>query len=865
VAAPDAALLALAESVADGASVDWASAEASLGADDRAIVRELRILSELAALHRTMPVNSDQLRQARAVRHTTAAPAIGRWAHLDLIERLGGGTFGEVYRAWDRHLEREVALKLLRATETVDTDLSSSRIVTEGRMLARVHHPNIVAVHGVAVHEGRVGLWMELVSGQTLEQQLLTTGAMSAREASNVGVDLCRALAALHKAGLIHRDIKTQNVVREEGGRIVLMDFGTGRVVDPHRPYPLPDLAGTPLYLAPEILDGASASERTDLYSLGVLLYRLVTGAFPVRAATIDELREAHRQRRTVRLRDVRPDLPTAFVRVIDRAIALNPEERYASAGELEADLVDAADDRTAVRPTTVETIGTRRQVRVWWSAAAAAVLVLGVLAAITVPWRAALTGSTSASPAAVHSARISTIAVLPFQNLSTDPAEAFLASAVPMELTASLGKIGAVKVVPWTFMRRFDTRADRSLREVAQRTSAQAIIEGSVQMSPRSGDARRPVQVHVQVYEAGTGTLLWSEAFERDLGNFFALQVQIAKEVASRIHVVLATREQVQISRSRTVAPTAMEDYLNARYMMDVQTNIHGAIELLQRAIRIAPEFAEAFAALGSYYALENAYFGAVPSAVALRRALDASSRAIEIDPDLADAWAARAFARFALEWNWSAAESDFRHALELDPNSIEALWGYSDYLSDRGRHREALEMARRAEDRGPMSAQASRQVAWAYYLAHEYRDAINQLRRTLTIDPDYVPAKTLLARAQLLTGNTEEAIRTLQALEDSYPHMLALGYAISGRITEARTLVDRIQLSGYGGHEVTPYRLALVYVALHDVDRAVAALTAAYREKDASMTALAVDPMIDPIRDHSTVRALLSAMRLP
>src|SRR4051812_1723247 len=275
-------------------------------------------------------------------RKTAAAPAIGSWAHLTLLERLGGGTFGEVYRAWDRHLEREVALKLLKDLQDATEDPQTSRIAREGRLLARVRHPNVITVYGVAVHDRRVGLWMELLRGQTLEQLLGTRGPLSAREAALVGIDLCRALAAIHAAGLLHRDIKAQNVIREDGGRIVLMDLGTGREIDGSVRHPLADMAGTPLYLAPEIFDGASASEATDLYSLGVLLFRLVTGSFPLRATTVEELTAGHAKSTGIRLRDARADLPTKFVSVIDRAIAKDPAGRYASAGALEADLVES-------------------------------------------------------------------------------------------------------------------------------------------------------------------------------------------------------------------------------------------------------------------------------------------------------------------------------------------------------------------------------------------------------------------------------------------------------------------------------------------------------------------------------------------
>src|SRR5688500_5498384 len=276
--------MSLAESVADGTRVDWEAAETHATGDEREVIRQLRVLSELAGLHRTLPVIDDASEQPPVLsrgplaRHSgkreggkPEIPAIGSWGHLALLERLGDGSFGDVYRAWDRQLERDVALKLLRGQASED-DPRTSRIAIEGRLLARVRHPNVISVHGVAVNDGRVGLWMELVRGATLEQLLQQRGPFSAREAALIGIDLCRALAAIHAAGLIHRDVKAQNVMREDGGRIVLMDLGTGREsggpTDPSA-----DMAGTPLYLAPEIFAGGSASVRTDIYGLGVLLY----------------------------------------------------------------------------------------------------------------------------------------------------------------------------------------------------------------------------------------------------------------------------------------------------------------------------------------------------------------------------------------------------------------------------------------------------------------------------------------------------------------------------------------------------------------------------------------------------------------
>jgi len=322
----------LAVRVADGGPVDWDEAERSASDDrERRVIRHLRLVESVARVHRS----------AGGSAAADRAPAGRSWAHLDLLAQLGEGAFGEVYRAWDRRLEREVALKLLKVDRSHSKRLAST-VVEEGRVLAKLRHPNVVTVHGAEVHDGRVGLWMEFIRGRSLAQVLQDHGPFGAREAALVGIDLCRALAAVHRAGVVHRDVKAQNVMREEGGRILLMDFGAGIEAGAEAGVRERKISGTPLYMAPEILAGEPASQRSDLYALGVLLYHLVTRSFPLEAGSWKELRERHARGEARLLRDQRSDLPEPFVRVVERALAPDPRERFATAGQLEQALAAA-------------------------------------------------------------------------------------------------------------------------------------------------------------------------------------------------------------------------------------------------------------------------------------------------------------------------------------------------------------------------------------------------------------------------------------------------------------------------------------------------------------------------------------------
>lgn len=373
----------LAEDVADGQIIDWAAAESGASGEwDRAVIRRLKRISQVAVLHRgptePRPVRvSASTASARPDSASHPDPhSAPRWGHLRLLAKIGQGAYGEVYRAWDTALDCDVALKLLYARPSSAAETSSS--VPEGRLLARVRHPNVVTVYGADRIDGRVGLWMELIDGQTLDQLLAARGPLSATDATNIGLDLCRALGAVHRAGLVHRDLKAQNVMRDANGRTVLMDFGAGR--ESAGEISIDNWAGTPLYLAPEIFAGTPASASSDIYALGVLLYHLVTNGYPVDGQNVQEVAATHRAGAQQPLRLAQPDLPQGFVAVIDRALAPNPAERFASAGAFEAVLAGT------LAPAAAPPLTARHRARIIAGWAVAATVVVG--AASAVAWR---------------------------------------------------------------------------------------------------------------------------------------------------------------------------------------------------------------------------------------------------------------------------------------------------------------------------------------------------------------------------------------------------------------------------------------------------------------------------------------------
>lgn len=353
----------LAQSIADGASINWDEEIDRLPQDDkiRGLVALLRMVDGVAEVHRSLSDPSSQgsapidLPSEAAAEDLPKDDGNRRWGHLVLRRKIGEGGFGEVYHAYDTWLDHSVALKLFKPKVT-NRD-SAGRILHEARKLARIRHPNIVTVHGADSHSGQVGFWMDLIEGTTLER-IVRAGRLSAGEAAHIGQEVCRALAAVHLAGIVHRDVKAQNVMRAtDGGRIILMDFGAGEFIKDQASNARKQ--GTPLYLAPEIFLGEDASARSDIYAAGVLMYYLVTGTYPVRGASVTDLVEAHKHGERRRLRDVRPDLPASFVSVVERALDPDPARRFASAGEMEIALAGEAVVR--VDPGSIEIKGTER------------------------------------------------------------------------------------------------------------------------------------------------------------------------------------------------------------------------------------------------------------------------------------------------------------------------------------------------------------------------------------------------------------------------------------------------------------------------------------------------------------------------
>ena len=767
------------------------------------------------------------------------------------------GAFADVYRAHDPQLDRHVAVKILRPLASRDRMVD--RALREGRMLARLRHPNVVTVYGAETRQDRVGLWMEFVRGATLEELLRTRGPFSAAEAALIGKDVCRALAAVHGAGLVHRDVKANNVIREAGGRVVLMDFG---LVHGHGDAGewQGRMAGTPLYLAPEVFRGVEATSSSDIYSLGVLLYHLVTDDYPIKGHTADELAAAHAEGRRKRLPDARPDLPDAFVRVVECAMDPDPSRRYESAGAMGAalagslgmDAVDSAGFATrsgappAAPPSLRRTWGSRRSV-------ALATLAVAVVAA---GWARGLFGTRTASGTPVAS-----LAVMPLRDLTGQPAGAHLADALTADLNRGLqGYQVRVKG-------RQSTAALASLKpsEIATRLRVDAVVQGSV--TQKDG----VTTVAVEVIRSGATQPSWRHSLSAPAEELSGLHRQLAKEIATAV----AVRERPQMNPAAPAYRAdfrAYEAYHRGRVFWEQRTRegLLTSVEYFKEATLLDPGYAQPWAGLAdAYLAMGIPSFGAFRPQEARRLAQEAALKALDMDASLPEVHTSLAFAAFVYDWNWQAAENRFRQAIDLNPQYALAHQWYADFLTDMGRHAEAMEHIQTALDLEPLSLIIRRDVAYHRFFQRDYDGAIAQLESVLQADPHYAAARSLLGRALIERKRYAEGLAELQKVEPNLPapaglSFLAYGEAAAGQRDRARRTLARL-FALASDEYVSPYYVALVYARLGEPVEAVLWLEKGFHEQDTTMPTMRVDPRFDTLRGNAAYNALLQRMKFP
>jgi serine/threonine protein kinase/tetratricopeptide (TPR) repeat protein len=842
----------LAASVADGASVDWQAAESRADLTERRLIRHLRLVESISSLHRTAAQAEDHDAAQAVATVPDAEPAGPRWGRLVLLEQIGRGASSEVFRAWDSTLHQEVALKLLH--DEGKSAGTHQRLLEEARRLARVRHRHVVQVYGADEHDGRVGLWMELVRGESLEQLVKLRGPFGDREAALIGLDLCAALAAVHAAGLLHRDVKAQNVMRENGGRIVLMDFGTGEeLAGTNR------LVGTPLYLAPEIFRGEKASVQSDLYSVGVLLFYLVTGQFPLTAASMEHLGRAHERGDRRSVRDVRPDLPEGFVRVIERALDRDPARRYRTAGDLESALREsiAPLSHPYVQITAPRTTPLRPSLLFAIAAAALIAVVVGLIV-----WtRGPLSPSVATR----------SLAILPLTSRSA-AVSAELSDAVTEQLIATIAQVDSLRTTSLESVMPFKGRGTTHT-QIAQRLGVDAVLDGVLSATEDPNGGPGDLRLDVKLIAAGTGAELWSGGAKHKRGEAAMLLADIAKQVTVAMSAPLTAAESTRLRQVRATDPRAEEAYLQGRLHLSGygKQGAAAALKSFARATEIDPGYAAAHASAALAY-VTLASFGGMSHAEAQASARREIRLARETGQDTAESHAAEAYLKVLYDWDWDGADREFRESIKLNPGFLYARNAYAQLLAARHRFNESLALSEESLLIDPQSIQALINHGMLLYYKHDFAKAAETSARALNIDPGNEQALALRSRILEAQGHYDEALTlAVEALrlsgEDNVPLRVVIIrlLALQGNLDESRRAAAALEAEATKGNvRVRPRDRAYIALAQGDKQLSLEQFERALDERDPTMVWLAVAPRVDSLRGEPRFKAILEKMRL-
>jgi len=774
----------------------------------------------------------------------------------EILALLGAGGMGEVYRARDTRLERDVAVKVLPPGLLAD-EAARRRFRNEALALAKLNHANIGGVYEFDRQGDLDFLVMEYVPGATLAERL-TQGALPEKEVATLGTQIAAALEEAHEHGLVHRDLKPGNIMVTPKGQVKVLDFGLARLLRPMsqaaaKAETLSEtqgLSGTLPYMAPEQLRGEPADARTDIHAAGAVLYEMATGQRPFSQAHGPQLIAAILNELPRPPRSLNPRVSLGLESAILKALDKEPENRYQSAKELGVDLRRlAAPTLLVVRPAARP----RRVRRAALVTALAAAFLLAILVGLNLGgWRQRLLGK-AAGP------RIQSIAVLPLENLTGDSAQEYFADGMTDALITDLARISSLRVISRTSAMRYKG-ARKTLAEIAQELNVDAFVEGSVVRS-----ANR-VRINAQLIQAAPERHLWANAYERDLTDVVALQGDVARAVATEIQIKLTPQEQARLAGPRQVNPEAYEAYLKGRYYWEKRNEaaINTAIEYFEQAIKVDPNFALAYAGLADAYNIAG--FGVVasmPRAEAAARCKAAAVKALELDNSLAEAHTALALLKQVADRDWAGAEVEFRRALELNPGYANAYLWYSQFLRKMGRRDEDLAMTRRALQLDPISPIMLRNMGLALWRWGDIDQAIEQFRKALEIDPNRFNVLLALGWAHTEKGMYAEATAELQkALTLSPGNTLAQGalayvYAVTGRRAEAGKILN--ELKRLPKERGASYQIALIYVGLGRNEEALGWVEKAVEDRSIVFWQFAKNWELDPLRKDPRFQELM------
>jgi serine/threonine protein kinase/tetratricopeptide (TPR) repeat protein len=764
-----------------------------------------------------------------------------RLGPYEIVALLGSGGMGEVFRARDTRLGREIAIKVLPEAVASNPD-RLARFEREAKAVAALNHPNIVTLHSIEERDGIRFLTMELVEGSALDR-LVTPGGLPLARVFDLAIPLADALVAAHERGVVHRDLKPANVMVTREGRVKVLDFGLAKLASSDSVLEATQAAtmaspistagqvvGTIPYMAPEQIRGETVDARTDLFSLGIMLYELVTGKRPFSGATSADVSSAILRDPPAPLQSIRADLPPDIERIIGRCLEKDPERRVQTAKDVRNELELA-----------------RR----------------GMDSGVSSPSRA------SQSPVPAPARETPSIAVLPFVNRSRDAEDEYFSDGLADELLNVLAKIRGLRVAARSSAFTFKGK-EATVAEVGRALSVATVLEGSVR---KSGSR---VRIAVQLVKVSDGFHLWSETYDRTLDDIFAVQDDIAQSVVKELRTTLlgegpdsktsgeTKAEVAAAAKGRGESGEAHRLFLQGRYLVERlgRQDIVKGIEYLKQALAVDPGHALAWAWLSRAFAYEAGY-GWTPITEGYARARDAAKRALSLEPDLAEGYVALGSIQVSHDWDWKGADTSYRRALELAPGDAAVLRSAGALACDLGRLQEAIELGRRAVEQDPLSAGCYTNLGMSYRAAGLLPDAEQAFRRAIEISPQRVATHMMVSLALFEQGRIEEALSEALNEPEEWARlsMLPIVYHAAGRQDEAdRALHDLIEK--FAGDAA--YQIAAVYATCGEPEPTFEWLERSYAQRDAGLSSVKSEPCFAPLHSDPRWGAFLKKMGL-
>ena len=787
---------------------------------------------------------------------TTGATFAGRY---QIIEELGKGGMGKVYKVHDTKIKEKIALKLIKP-EIAKDKKTIERFSNELRLTRKIRHKNVCQMFDLGEDQGTQFITMEYVPGEDLRSSIRRFGQLPIGKSISIAKQICEGLAEAHRLGVVHRDLKSNNIMIDKEGNVRIMDFGIARSLEAKGITGAGVMIGTPEYMSPEQIEGKEVDQRSDIYSLGVILYEMVTGRVPFEGDAPFTIGMKHKGEMPQNPKEFNTQIPDDLIPVILKCLEKEKEKRYQSGGEVHSELTRiekgiptterVAPERKPITSKEITVKFTLKKIFV-----PALVVIAFVIAAVIIwsPW-----SQKESAPITVDNP---SIAVLPFEDMSPQKDQEHLCDGFADELISRLTKIERLKVPARTSAFSFKGKG-LSIQEIGEILKVENILEGSIRK------AENKLRITVQLVKIVDGYPIWSEKYERDDTDIFTLQDEISLEIVDKLKLKLLKEESENIVKRHTENLEAYNLYLQGIYFWNKRTEeyVKKAIDYFEKATEADSNYALAYARLSDSYGLLPFYTPLMPKE-AFSKAKVAAVKALDIDGTLPEAHSALGFIRMWYDWDWEAAESELKRAVQSKPSYVTAHHWYAEFLSAMGRHVEAIAEIERALEIDPLSLIINTIKAYTFYFARQYDRAIEQSQETLELDPNFALAHNILGSSYLQKEMYEEAIAEYKKVMGfrggELRARLGHAYALAGKRDESlRILKEMKEQWKQGGIRAHP--IAAIYIGLGEEDQALEWLEKSYGERDPEMVRLNVDPRFDSLCLNPRFKAILKKMNL-